>query len=238
MILDEPSQLLIVINSTRLKTFEVATGNTRHCIDSAHEAPVTSGLWFCDSEHIVTGCLNGLVKIWACQHTDHQLLGRRRRSRRQSKRLRNGSRRRRRESQQTPAQIAQFRGHSGAVTGLVRHGMNSSLVISSSTDGFLQLWNIDRLVSVARVPVVRPVASLLAHRSPGGDPRLVCSGAGGTVSVMISHAVCEILGNTTQEMRRINYVGPLVHVTDQATGDDSAVADTPSAPGYLVEGMR
>lgn len=249
MIFDEPSQVLAVLNGNRLKTFDVSTGKLLYRIDNKHEA-MTSGLWFGDSELIVTGSANGMVQIWACHHTDGKPRGRpnrgsgarknsgsrcRRTNSRSKRRSRGASFRHARNSLKIPALIAQFREHSGAVTGLVRHGINDSLVVSSGADGTLRVWDVNRLTAVAVVPVAWPVMSFMAYESIGGhNDRLVCAGTEGKVSMMMTERVCQFLGDATHGARRLRYYPPLAEHTEGT----SLGSDLPSlTTGRLVDGQ-
>lgn len=228
MIWDEATQVIIAIDGMTVRTYEVTTGINRYRINKAHEAPVTVALWFSENEYIVTGCMGGLIKIWACQHTN---LSKTKRSRRQKRKSKRHTFRRRRQTQ-SPALITSLKRHSGAITGLVRHCTETSLIVTSSNDGTLRIWDVDRLVPVVVVPFVGAVASLLVHRTPSGRPRLVCTGKEGAVQTMIVHKVCEFLGAVTANARRITYHPPL---SLEEAGSDSVAAP---CGRRVMEGIR
>lgn len=235
---DEHSQVLLAMNGSRLKAFDARNGKLRYCIDSEHAgALITSGLWFDESEFILTGGGNGIVKIWACQHTaakSHQVrrncaISRTRNrnrsiasrsSRRSAFKTRNNKQRPRkcgiRNALQTPALFAQFHGHSGAITGLVRHGRVGSFIVSAGVDKTLRLWDVNRLCAVVTVPVASPVASLMAYDSLGAHRvKLVCAGNEGTFSVMVLETICEFLGDAVHGAGRLRYYPPLEEDTAQ-----------------------
>lgn len=210
MIWDEQAQIILVIDSMMVKTCDAATGTTRHCINRAHEAPVTVGLWFGENESIVTGCVGGGLNIWACQHSDlKQHNGRKLIRRRSTKRKPRRRRARRRSSGQrvhsSPALIASFKAHSGAVTGLVRHCTNKSWVVSSSTDDTLRIWDVDGLAGITTVRLDGRIASLWTHRVSADRSRLVCTGPEGRVTTMDVHEISEPFGDGPQRAQRIHY---------------------------------
>lgn len=245
---DEPGQVIIAIDSTVINVCDVATGAILHRIESAHETPVTAAMWFGESEHIVTGCVNGILKMWACQHTDTReecksngttKNSSSRRRRRKRNNGRNLGRRKRVRGRHSPALMASFRAHCGVITGLIRHSANTALVVSSSADGTLRLWDVDRLtpVSTIRRAGGGAVESITAYSNPGGGrPRLLCAGKGGNIRTMLAHMVCEPLGDIPQEARKILYSAlPPVSCSKGALG--SSVAPFLNA-AHLIEGNR
>lgn len=217
MVWDEPGQVIIAIDGTVINVCDVTTGANLHRIEGAHDTPVTAAMWFGESEHIVTGCVSGILKMWACQHTDVRgtknsgmsKSNNRRRSRKRNNGRNTGTRKRVRR-RRLPALMASFRAHCGIITGLVRHCMNSALIISSSADGTLRLWDVDQLAPVSTIRIAGgAVESIMAHSNPGGGrPRLLCTGKGGNIRTMLAHMVCEPLGDIPQETRRIRYYPP------------------------------
>lgn len=227
---DETAQVIITIDGMRVKTYDAATGINRYKINGAHESPVTAGLWFSQSENIITGCFGGLMKVWACQHTSLN-------GTKQSRRRKKGLRRRkyrRRKYVQSPALIASFKSHNGAVTGLVLHGMDSSWIISSSTDGTLRIWDVDRLVPIATVRIAGAVTSLLAHNAANGRLRIVCTEAKGLVRMMIVHKVCETFDVATEGVQKLHYYPPATNRSEELRGGSVAS----KCGGKLVEGER
>lgn len=209
---DEATQVITAIDGMRVKTYDAIAATNLHTIRKAHECPVTVGLWMGENQNIVTGCMSGLLKIWACQHTNFTG-GRRGRRRR---RRRKGARNRPRQPSsgqkghgQSPALVKQFEGHSEAITGLVRHCSNTSCIVTCGADGSLRVWDIDRLALVTNVRLPGAAASLWALFGPGGRSRVVWAGAEGRIRTMVMSQVCQPLSFDTEEARNIQYSSPL-----------------------------
>lgn len=207
MVWDEAAQVILTIDGTRVKTYNATTTTTTkvHTINKAHESPVTAGLWINESENIVTGCMGGYLKIWACQHTDATGAKRGRRPRWRKK---NRIRSRRQGRGQQPALVESFGGHCGAITGLVRHSLNVSYVVSSGADGTLRVWDIDRLSPVTNVQLPYTMASLWAA-SVGGEARLLCAGTDGGIRTMVVRQVSQPLSFDTDGAQKVRYFPPL-----------------------------
>lgn len=218
MVWDEASQIILTIDGMRVKTYDATTTVTttkEHTINKAHESPVTVGLWIHESENIVTGCMGGDLKIWACQHTD--VTGAKRLRRQKKKR----SLSRRQGKKQQPALVESFEGHCGTITGLVRHSLNSSYVVSSGADGTLRVWDVDRLCPVTNVLLPYTIASLWAT-CLGGESRLSCAGTDGGVRTMVLRQVSHPLSFDADEVQRVRYFSPVRRGADEAR---SATAD-------------
>ncbi|CBJ27928.1 conserved unknown protein [Ectocarpus siliculosus] len=168
MFFDERSQVIITIDGMKVQKYDAGAATTNlYIIKRAHESPVTVVLWVGESENIVTGCMGGLLKIWACQHTDANGVKRSRRGRwRQHKRLR-CARSHRKGCGRSPALVKSFEGHSGGITGLVRHCLNSSYIVSSGADGTLRVWDVDRLAAVTAVSRESDVGLVLVQMKQG-----------------------------------------------------------------------
>lgn len=212
MVWDEESQIIITIDGMKVKTYDAVTALNLHTIRKAHESPVTAGLWMGESKNIVTGCMGGSVKVWACQHTD---VNRGNNGRRRRRHFRRRSCRRRERTQnssrsQSPALVEQFKGHSGTITGLVRHCLNRAYIISCSTDGSLRVWDVDRLAPVTSVRLPCPATSLWALRGPGGRCRVVYAESEGSIRTMVVHQVCQPLSFDTEGARNVCYSPPLM----------------------------
>ena len=213
MVWDEASQVIITVDGMKAKTYDAVTAINLHTIHKAHESPLTVGLWMGESEYIVTGCMGGCIKVWACQHTDINggNNGHRRRLRfRRRRRLHH----RRKRTQKTrhglsPALVEQFEAHPGAVTGLVRHCLNRSYIVSCSADGTLRVWDVDRLVPVTSVRLPCAATSLWALWGSGGRCRVVYAGAEGSIQTMVVHQVCQPLTFDTEGARNLCYFPPL-----------------------------
>lgn len=222
MIWDEVGQVIITIDGVRVKTYDAATAINLHTIPKAHESPVTIGLWMGESEYIVTGCMGGRLKVWACQHTDMGGGRQSRRRRRRRRRLRNlrGVRSRRRKGHgKSPALVEKFEGHCGSITGLVRHALNSSYIVSSGVDGTLRVWDVDRLSPVTSIRLPAAATSLWMLHGPGGQSRLVYAEAEGTIRTMITSQVYEPLSYDTEGAINFSYFPPLGGGAAEALGE-------------------
>ncbi|CAM9370794.1 unnamed protein product [Ectocarpus sp. 6 AP-2014] len=210
MFFDERSQVIITIDGMKVQKYDAGAATTNlYIIKRAHESPVTVVLWVGESENIVTGCMGGLLKIWACQHTDANEVKRSRRGRwRQHKRLR-CARSHRKGCGRSPALVKSFDGHSGGITGLVRHCLNSSYIVSSGADGSLRVWDVDRLAAVTVVRVPWAVSSLWTFSGSSGQARLVCAGPDGGIKTMVVRQVCHPLSFDTDVARNIRYFPPV-----------------------------
>lgn len=210
MFFDERSQVITTIDGMKVQKYDAGAATTNlYIIKRAHESPVTVVLWVGESENIVTGCMGGLLKIWACQHTDANGVKRSRRGRwRQHKRLRR-ARSHRKGCGRSPALVKSFEGHSGGITGLVRHCLNSSYIVSSGADGTLRVWDVDRLAAVTTVRVPWAVSSLWAFSGSGGQARLVCAGPDEGIKTMVVRQVCHPLSFDTDVARNIRYFSPV-----------------------------
>ncbi|CAM9318987.1 unnamed protein product, partial [Hapterophycus canaliculatus] len=214
MVWDETSQVILTIDGMRVKTFDATTTKTTkvHTIKKAHESPVTVGLWIHESENIVTGCMGGVMKVWACQHTDVVgATGGRFLRRRKQKRIRS----RRQGRQQQPALVESFGGHCGAFTGLVRHSLNNSYVVSSCADGTLRVWDVDRLSPITNVQFPYTMASLWAT-CLGGESRLLCAGTDGRIRTMVVRQVSQPLSFDEDGAQKLRYCPPF-----RAGGDEA-----------------
>lgn len=210
MIWDESTQFVIVIDSLKVETYDAVTGNNRHKITKAHDTPVKVGLWLNNSEQIVTGCVGGTLKVWACQHPDmsrpkHSRARIIRRRRRKPTRIQSG----RRGRNQAPVVVASFGQHSGAITGLIRHPADESLILSSSMDGTLRVWDVHRLSPVTTIELPETAIRLFSCCNTLGQPRLVYAGAEGRVTTMIAYTVCDALRKAVYGVRSIRYHPPL-----------------------------
>lgn len=211
MIWDEASQVIITIDGMKVKTFDAVTTLNLHTIQKAHESPVTAGLWMGESENIVTGCMSGCIKLWACQHTDVNggNSGRRRRRFRPCRRRRHRERTKKPRHGQSPALVELFEGHSNTITGLVRHCLNRSYILSCSADGTLRVWDVDRLAPVTSVQLSGAATSLWALWGPGGQCRLVYAEAEGSIRTMVVHQVYRSVSFDTEGARNVCYFPPL-----------------------------
>lgn len=212
MVWDEASQVIITINGMKVKTYDAVTALNLYTIRRAHESPVTAGLWMGESENIVTGCMGGCIKIWACQHTDVNggNNGRRRRPRRfRRRRCRRRDRTQKPRHGQSPALVELFEGHSSTITGLVRHCLNRSYIVSCSADGTLRVWDVDRLAPVTSIRLPHAATSLWALWGPGGRCRLVYAEAQGSIQTMVVHQVCQHVSFDTEGARNVCYLPPL-----------------------------
>ncbi|CAN0157448.1 unnamed protein product [Scytosiphon promiscuus] len=216
MVWDEASQVILTIDGTRVKTHVASTLTTTkgHTINRAHESPVTVGLWIHESENIVTGCMGGDMKIWACQHSDVTGAKRDRLLRRhKNKRTRS----RRRGYRQQPALVKSFGAHCGSITGLVRHSLNSSYVISSGADGMLRVWDVDRLCAVTNVLLPYKTASLWTT-CLDGESRLLCAGSDGGIRTMVLRQVSQPLSFDPDGAHNVRYFPPVRGDADAARG--------------------
>ncbi|CAM9092692.1 unnamed protein product [Ectocarpus fasciculatus] len=218
MVFDERSQVIITIDGMKVQKYDAGAAMTNlYIIKRAHKSPVTVVLWVGESENIVTGCMGGLLKIWACQHTDANGVKRSRRGRwRQHKKLRR-TRSHRKGCGRSPALVKSFEGHSGGITGLVRHCLNSSYIVSSGADGTLRVWDVDRLAAVTTVRVPWAVSSLWAFSGSGGQARLVCAGPDGGIKTMVVRQVCHPLSFDTDVARNIRYFPPVGQSVEEAS---------------------
>ncbi|CAN0094924.1 unnamed protein product [Ectocarpus sp. 12 AP-2014] len=210
MFFDERSQVIITIDGMKVQKYDAGAATTNlYIIKRAHESPVTVVLWVGESENIVTGCMGGLLKIWACQHTDANGVKRSRHGRwRQRKRVWR-ARAHRKGCGRSPALVKSFEGHSGGITGLVRHCLNSSYIVSSGEDGTLRVWDVDRLAAVTTVRVPWAVSTLWAFSGSGGQARLVCASPDGGIKTMVVRQVCHPLSFDTDVARNIHYFPPV-----------------------------
>lgn len=221
MIWNEASQIIITIDGMKVKTYDAVTAINLHTIQNAHESPVTAGLWMGESENIVTGSMDGGIKVWACQHS-HENGGnnahhrRRRRSRR--RRYRRRERTAKARHGQSPALVKHFEGHSGTITGLVRHCLNRSYIVSCSADSTLRVWDVDRLAPVTSVRLLCAAASVWALWGPGGRCRVVYSEAEGSIRTMVVHQVCQPLSFDTEGARNVCYFSPLAGSAEGPSG--------------------
>lgn len=221
MVWDEGGQVVITIDGMRVKTHDAATAVNLHTIRKAHESPVTIGLWMGESEHIITGCMGGTLKVWACQHTDIGGAKQgRRRHRRRRRRLKSVRRPRssRKGHGHSPALVEKFEGHCGSITGLVRHSLNSSYIVSSGADGTLRVWDVDRLAPVTNVQLPGAAISLWMLRGPSGQSRLVYAEAEGNIRTMVTSQVYDPLSYDTEGAWNLVYFPPLGDSTKEAAG--------------------
>lgn len=211
MVWDEASQVIITIDGMKVKTYDAVTTLNLHTIKKAHESPVTAGLWMGESENIITGCMGGCIKVWACQHTavNGGNTGHRRRRRFRRRRCRRRERTQRARHGLSPALVEQFEGHSSTITGLVRHCLNRSYIVSCSADGTLRVWDVDRLAPVTSVRLPCAATSLWALWGPDGRCRVVYAEAEGSVRTMEVHQVCQPLSFDTEGARNVHYLPPL-----------------------------
>lgn len=219
MVWDEASQVVITIDAMKVKTYDAVTAINLHTIHKAHESPVTAGLWMDESENIVTGCMGGCIKVWACQHTDARggRNGHRRRRRFRRRRCRRRERTQKTMHGPSPAFVERFDRHSSTITGLVRHCLNRSYIISSSADGTMRVWDIDRLAPVTTVQLPCAATSLWALWGPGGRCRVVYAEAekGSSIRTMAVHQVCQPLSFDTEGARDVCYFPPLAVGTEE-----------------------
>lgn len=216
---DEATQVITTIDGMRVKTYDAITVTNLHTIRKAHEYPVTVGLWMGESQNIVTGCMRGLLKVWACQHTDVSRGNQGRRRRRHRRGAKSRPRRlsfRRKGNGQSPALVELFQGHSGAITGLVRHCLNTSCIVTCGADDTLRVWDVDRLAPVTNVRLPGAATSLWALCGSGGRSRLVWAGPEGHIRTMVVSQVCQPLSFDTDEARNVWYSPPLGEIDKEA----------------------
>ncbi|CAM9122411.1 unnamed protein product, partial [Choristocarpus tenellus] len=163
---DEEAQILLVLKGGCVVIYDTTTNLEVHRIIRAHGVPLTAGLWFTDSQYIVTGCSQGFIKVWACHHKDRGTAPKELRKKGKGVKIAHRKRRRTATMKQ-PALLKSIRKHSHTVTGLVAHRVNCSLILSSSLDQTLRLWDIHRLIAVAVIQTSGPHGLLLVEMDQG-----------------------------------------------------------------------
>ncbi|CAM9572284.1 unnamed protein product [Chrysoparadoxa australica] len=235
--LDKDGLMLAVLRGPDICCHCTHTGQLLYRIDDPSEASVGACLYIPDTHQFVTGNNLGHVLVWYCCQSSSLGSKRRKRNRRRGRRrahLRNTHRLT--KTKMILLKAFDRTGHDGAVTALVQDE-NEEVVISSSLDGTLRLYNVDLLIQLAEIDAIEPVLHMigcpaLAGQGGAGGFKLVCASASCCIRVWESKKMACHMGNTPAAGKRMRYL-PGAGVIDAC--DASASNGDAQGGSILVE---